>query len=133
MQRIGCSDMSPFDFINAINTTKQNLFEDPQAEKDYSSFMVNRGLSYFPDTVLYANEMNQFSSIPKQWQFSFLLNTISKKKRFSKWAKKDNETKSIQLVKEYYGYSTEKAKEALSVLSSEQLTMIEEKLYKGGK
>lgn len=125
--------MSPFDFINAINTTKHNLFEDPQAEKDYSAFMVNRGLSYFPDTVFYANEMNRHSSIPKQWQFSFLLNTISKKKRFSKWAKKDSETKSIQLVKEYYGYSTEKAKEALSVLSPEHLTMIEEKLYKGGK
>lgn len=133
MQRIGYSNMSPFDFINAINTTKQNLFEDPQAEKDYSAFMVNRGLSYFPDTVFYANEMNRHSSIPKQWQFSFLLNTISKKKRFSKWAKKDSETKSIQLVKEYYGYSTEKAKEALSVLSPEHLTMIEEKLYKGGK
>lgn len=125
--------MSPFDFINAINTTKQNLFEDPQAEKDYSAFMVNRGLSYFPDTVLYANEMNRYPSIPKGWQFSFFLNTISKKKRFSKWAKKDNETKSIQLVKEYYGYSTEKAKEALSVLSPEHLNMIEEKLYKGGK
>jgi hypothetical protein len=125
--------MSPFDFINAINTTKENLFEDPQAHKDYSAFMVNRGLSYFPDTVLYANEMNRHPSIPKDWQFSFFLNTISKKKRFSKWAKKDNETKSIQLVKEYYGYSTEKAKEALSVLSPEHLNMIEEKLYKGGK
>jgi hypothetical protein len=125
--------MSPFDFINAINTTKQNLFEDPQADKDYSAFMVNRGLSYFPDTVLYANEMNRYPSLPKEWQFSFFLNTISKKKRFSKWAKKDNETKSIQLVKEYYGYSTEKAKEALSVLSPEHLNMIEEKLYKGGK
>ena len=125
--------MSPFDFINAINTTKQNLFEDPQAEKDYSAFMVNRGLSYFHDTVLYANEMNRHHSIPKEWQFSFFLNTISKKKRFSKWSKKDKETKSIQLVKEYYGYSTEKAKEALSVFSSEHLNMIEEKLYKGGK
>jgi hypothetical protein len=77
--------------------------------------------------------MNRHHSIPKEWQFSFFLNTISKKKRFSKWSKKDKETKSIQLVKEYYGYSTEKAKEALSVLSSEHLNMIEEKLYKGGK
>lgn len=125
--------MSPFDFINAINDTKKNLFEDPQADKDYSPFMINRGLSYFPDTVLYANEMNRYSTIPKSWQFSFLLNTIPKKKRFSKWVKKDSETKTLQMVKEYYGYSLEKAKEALSVLSSEQLTMIEEKLYKGGK
>lgn len=125
--------MSPFDFINAINVTKQNLFEDPMASKDYSSFLVNRGLSYFPDTVLYANEMNRNSTIPADWQFSFFLNTITKKKRFSKWHKKDAETKSLLLVKEYFGYSSEKAKEALSILSEEQLSMIEEKLYKGGK
>jgi hypothetical protein len=125
--------MSPFDFINAINDTKKNLFEDPQASKDYSSFMINRGLSYFPDTVLYANEMNRHSTIPVDWQFFFFLNTIPRKKRFSKWSKKDKETKSIQLVKEYYGYSNEKAKEALSVLTDEQLKQIEEKLQKGGR
>jgi hypothetical protein len=125
--------MSPFDFINAINDTKKNLFEDPQASKDYSSFMINRGLSYFPDTVLYANEMNQHSTIPVDWQFFFFLNTIPKKKRFSKWSKKDKETKSIQLVKEYYGYSNERAKEALSVLTDNQLKTIEEKLEKGGR
>jgi NADH:ubiquinone oxidoreductase subunit len=125
--------MSPFDFINAINDTKKNLFEDPQASKDYSSFMINRGLSYFPDTVLYANEMNQNSTIPVDWQFFFFLNTIPKKKRFSKWSKKDKETKSIQLVKEYYGYSNERAKEALSVLTDNQLKTIEEKLEKGGR
>jgi len=125
--------MSPFEFINAINFSKENLFEDPQAHKDYSSFMINRGLSYFPDTILYANEMNQYNEIPKDWQFLFFLNTIPRKKRFSKWVKKDSETKSLQLVKEYYGYSMEKAEEALKILSKEQLTMIEEKLYKGGK
>jgi len=125
--------MSPFDFINAINDTKKNLFEDPQASKDYSSFMINRGLSYFPDTVLYANEMNLNSHIPSEWQFSYLINKVTKKKRFSKWAKKDAETRAISLVKEYYGYSNERAKEALSVLSDEQLKIIEEKLNKGGK
>jgi hypothetical protein len=125
--------MTPFDFINAINLTKKNLFEDPQAEKDYVPFLVNRGLSYFPDTVLYANEMNRNSGIPKDWQFSFFLNTIPKKKRFSKWHKKDADSESLTLVKEYFGYSSEKALEALSILSDEQLTMIKEKLYKGGK
>ena len=125
--------MTPFDFINAINLTKKNLFEDPLAEKDYVPFIVNRGLSYFPDTVLYANEMNRNAGIPKDWQFSFFLNTISKKRRFSKWAKADAESSSLELVKEYYGYSSEKAKEALSVLSDEHLIMIKEKLYKGGK
>jgi len=125
--------MNPFDVINAINFTKENVFEDQASFKEYSPFMVNRGLSYFPDTVLYANEMNRYATIPNDWQFFFFLNTIPKKKRFSKWSKKDKETKSLQLVKEYFGYSNEKAKEALSVLSEEQLNIIEEKLQKGGK
>lgn len=126
--------MSPFDFINAINLTKKDLFaEDPMAKKDYTPFIVNRGLSYFPDTVLYANEMNRNSGIPEDWQFFFLLNSISKKKRFSKWHKKDAETESLRLVKEYFGYSDAKANEALSILTEDQLTMIKEKLYKGGK
>jgi hypothetical protein len=126
--------MSPFDFINAINLTKKDLFvEDPLAKKDYIPFIVNRGLSYFPDTVLYANEMNFHCSIPEDWQFYFFLNSISKKKRFSKWHKKDAETESFRLVKEYFGYSDEKVKEALSILTDNQLIMIKEKLYKGGK
>ena len=125
--------LSPFDFINAINLTKKNLFEDPQASKDYKPFLVNRGLSYFPDTVLYANEMNRNAGIPEDWQFSFFLNTIPKKKRFSKWHKKDADSESLTLVKEYFGYSSEKALEALSILSDDQLVMIKEKLYKGGK
>ena len=125
--------MTPFDFINAINVSKQNLFEDPLATKDYIPYIVNRGLSYFPDTVLYANEMNLNSGIPNDWQFSFFLNSIPKKKRFSKWHKKDAETESFRLVKEYFGYSDEKVKEALTILTDDQLTMIKEKLYKGGK
>jgi hypothetical protein len=125
--------MSPFDFLNAINDTKKNLFEDPQAVKDYKPFIVNRGLSYFHDTVLYANEMNKHPELDKDQQFSFFLNIISRKKRFSKWSKKDATTDSIELVKEYFGYSSEKAKDALSLLSEEHLIMIKEKLYKGGK
>jgi hypothetical protein len=125
--------MTPFDFINAINVTKENLFSDPQAHKDYAPYLVNRGLSYFPDTILYANEMNQRGFIAKDWQFSFFLNTISKRKRFSKWYKKNAETKSLALVKEYFGYSSERAREALDILSAEQLNMIKEKLEKGGK
>ena len=125
--------MNPFDVINAINYTKENVFAEEASFKDYSPFMVNRGLSYFPDTVLYANEMNRYPTISNDWQFFFFLNTIPRKKRFSKWSKKDKETKSLQLVKEYFGYSNEKAKEALGVLSEEQLKMIEEKLQKGGR
>ena len=126
--------MSPFDFLNAINFTKEDLFEkDSQSSKDYKPFIINRGLSYFPDTVFYANQMNQHPGLDKDMQFFFFLNIISRKKRFSKWSKKDAETESLELVKEYYGYSSEKATEALKVLSEENLIMIKEKLYKGGK
>lgn len=126
--------MSPFDFINAINFTKENLFDkDPLANKDYNAFIVNRGLSYFVDTIMYANEMNRLHQTPKEWQFQFLLNSISQKKRFSKWNKKEAESKQLALVKEYFGYSNEKAKVAMTILSDEQLKQIEEQLYKGGR
>jgi hypothetical protein len=126
--------MSPFDFINAICDNKKDLFkDDPLAKKDYNAFIVNRGLSYFSDTVLYANEMNRLHHAPKDWQFSFLLNSITKKKRFSKWNKKEAESKNFSLVKEYFGYSDEKAKVALTLLTDNQLMEIEQKLYKGGK
>jgi hypothetical protein len=126
--------MSPFDFLKAINETKEDLIrKDPLNEKDYTPYMVNKGLSYFADTVMMANEMNQHSGIPKLWQNDFFLNTISRKKRFSKWHKKDTEGKSLQLVMEYYKYSAERAKEVMDILSPDQLKMIEEKLFKGGK
>jgi hypothetical protein len=126
--------MSPFDFINAINLTKKDLLaEDRVAIKDYTPYLVNRGLSYFPDTILYANEMNVNTGIPNDWQFYFFLNSIPKKKRFSKWFKKDSDTESFNLVKEYFKYSDEKTKEALTILTDTQLAMIKEKLYKGGK
>lgn len=128
--------MSPFDFVNAINLSKKDLLkEDPSLEKEYtkSKFIVNRAFGYFHDTVLPANAMNMYHDIQSKWQFSFFLNTISKKKRFSKWVEKEPKSETLQLVKEYYGYSSEKAKEALSVLSEQDLIMIREKLYKGGK
>lgn len=127
--------MTPFDYINAINFTKENLLEDPQAAKEFNkhSYLINQGLSYFPDTILYANEMNRYYSIPPEWKFSYLLNSIAKKKRFSKWSKKDDITDSLTAVKEYYGYSSSKAKEVLSVLTEEQLDMIKQKQNKGGK
>jgi len=125
--------MTPFDFLNAINMTKEDLFKDPQAEKDYNAFIVNRGLSYFPDTILLANEMNVRHELPSSLQFSFLLNSATKRKRFSKWHKKDAFTDDLKLIMEYYKYSSEKAKRALDVLTSEQIQIIRDKLYKGGK
>lgn len=126
--------MSPFDFLNAINTTKVDLLrQDPLNEKDYSPYMVNRGLSYFSDSIMMANEMNRHSGIPKKWQNDFLLNTISKKKRFSKWHKKDANSDSLQLVMDYYKYSTERAKEVLSIFTDEQIEIIKQKMNKGGR
>jgi hypothetical protein len=125
--------MSPFDVVKAINETKEDLFVDPQAEKDYAPFIINRSLSFFPDTILYANEMNRYSNIPRKSQFQYYLNSIPKRKRYSKWYKKDTETKSLALVMEYYNYSSEKAKEALKVLSDDQVKLIEQKLEKGSR
>lgn len=127
--------MTPFDFIKAITYTKENLFLDAQAAKDYrkSSWIINRGLSQNPDTILYANEMNKYYFLPEDWKFSFYLNSIPKKQRYAKWAKKDPAADSLKLVMEYFSYSSEKAEQALSILSEAQLAMIKEKLYKGGK
>lgn len=122
---------SPFDFANAINQTKQDIMVDDLEEKSYSSYMVNRSLSYFPDTVLFANEMNIKHHLDNKLQFHFLLNTIRKGKRFSKWAKADN-PKDIEVVKEYYGYSNEKAKVAITLLSDEQINELRLKVNKGG-
>jgi len=124
--------MSPFDYLNSINDTKVNLMVDEASEKAYPSFMINRGLSYFPDTVLLANEMNRLHHAPKPMQYAFLINTVRKKKRFSKWLK-PQEHEDLLIVKEYYGYSNEKARSALSVLSAKQLQDIRKKLDKGGK
>jgi hypothetical protein len=125
--------MTPFDFLNAINETKKDLIkEDPSNEKEYSAWMVNRGLSFFSDTVMYANEMNQRHQVSNKWQFQFLLNSIPKKKRFSKWFKREEE-KNLKLVMDCYGYSSEKAKQVLTILTPEQLKTIEEKQYTGGR
>ena len=127
------SKLSPFDYLNAINVTKEDLLEkDPQNIKDYNPFMVNKGLSYFSDTVMQANEMNRLYDAPKKWQFQYLLNSITKKKRFSKWHKADV-SKDLSLVMEYYGYSSEKATVALGLLTEDQLKNIEERLHKGGR
>lgn len=125
--------MTPFDFINSITYNKEDLFVDPQAEKDYVPFIVNRGLSYFPDTLFYANEVNQYSTASKKWQYDFLRLSIAKKKRFSKWAKKESLTTDVALVQEWYKYSEEKAIEALTILTDQQLKAIRDALNKGGK
>ncbi len=124
--------MNPFDYLNAINDTKKNIMVDDIAEKSYNSFMVNRGLSYFNDTVIYANEMNRYHHLDHRLQFEFYINSIRKRKRFSKWIKPDT-AGDVEVVKEYYGYSNEKARQALTLLTSEQINELKKKVYKGGR
>jgi hypothetical protein len=123
--------MSPFDFLNAINDTKVNVMVDDIAEKQYLPFIVNRGLSYFLETVLYANEMNQNYHLDKRLQFDYLINSVSRKRRFSKWLK-PTESADLLIVKEHYGYNNEKARSALTLLSSEQINELKKQHFKGG-
>ena len=124
--------MNHFDYLNSINLTKQDIMVDDICEKAYNSFMVNRGLSYFADTVVIANEMNKHHQIDNKLQYHFFINMIRKRKRFSKWAKANKES-DIDAVKEYYGYSNEKARQALTLLSPDQITIIKNKVSKGGR
>lgn len=122
---------NPFDYITSISHTKKDMMEDEQGEKDYSAWMVNRGLSYFPDTILYANEMNQMAHLPSKLQYTYLINTIRPRKRFSKWVKK-KEDSDLDAIMRCYGYNIDKAKSALSILSPDQVKKIKEKLDEGG-
>ena len=124
--------MNPFEYVNAINMTKQDIMIDDFAEKSYNSYMVNRSLSYFNDTVLMANEMNVHHHLDNRLKFDFLINIVRKKKRFSKWIKPET-VSDVEVVKEYYGYSNEKAKSALSLLTSDQINELKKKVYKGGR
>ena len=123
---------NPFDYVNSINISKKDIMHDDISEKSYPAFMVNRSLSYFNDTVLYANEMNVNHHIDNKLQYHFLINIIRKKKRFSKWLK-PQEVNNLELIKEYYGYSNEKAKSVLPLFNNEQIELLKQRIYKGGK
>ena len=121
------------DYLNSINFTKKNLMksEDKQWIKKYPAFIINKILSGFQDTIMLVNEVNRNHFLDKDMQYSFLLNSIRSKKRFSPFLRA-SKLKDIDLVKEYYGYSNEKAKTVLDILTKDQLKLIKEKLYKGG-
>ena len=120
------------DWLNSINFNKQNLIEeDPSTIKDYPPYIINRCLSGHLDCVMFANEMNKYSFLDKDMQYSFYLNTLRKKKRFSPWLRKDKVT-DLQCVKQYYGYSNEKASQALKILTTQQLDFIKQRLDIGG-
>ena len=120
------------DWLNSINHTKENLLtEDPNIIKDYAPYVINRCLSGHIDCILFANEMNKYHNLDKDMQYSFYINTLRKRKRFSPWLKKDK-VKDLECVKQYYGYSNEKASQALNILSKSQLDFIKQKLDIGG-
>jgi len=120
------------DYLNSINQNKKNIVVDEDTEKAYPPFIVNKCLSGFLDTVLYANEMNMYPHLDKKLQYDFLLNSIIPRKRFSPWEKKSS-IDYLDAVKEYYGYNTDKALQALRILSKQQLEEIKRLVNKGGK
>lgn len=120
------------DWLNSINSTKENLIdEDPSIEKEYPPFIINKCLSGQMDALMFANEMNLHHSLDPKMQYDFYINSLRRRKRFSPWLRKDK-IKHLEAVREYYGFSTAKAEQALNILSDEQLDYIYEKLNTGG-
>ena len=118
------------DILNSINQTKENLLsKDPRLEKDYVPFVINKCFSYFPDTIFYANRMNQAAFLDKKLQYDYYIHSISKRKRFSKWIKPE-ENKDLEIVKEVYGYSDARAREVVDMLPMDKLR---ELVQKGGQ
>jgi len=121
------------DWLNSINQSKKNIMdEDSSSKKDYAPYIINRCLSGTIDTLMYSNEMNKNPSLDKKLQYDFLINTVRTRKRYSPWIKKDS-IKDLEVVKSYYGYSNEKAKQALKILTQEQIKFIKLKLETGGR
>ena len=121
------------DWLNSINLTKEDITrEDPQLIKKYAPFIINKCMSAHLDCIMFANEMNLQSHLAKDLQYDFFLNSVRKKKRFSPWLRKDK-IKNLDVVKQYYGYSNEKATQVLRILTSEQIAFIRSKLEIGGK
>jgi hypothetical protein len=128
--------MKPFDYINSINYSKKNLMRnsdnDELAESGYVPFLTNRSLSYFTDTLFYANEVNQFHHTDHKLQYEYLLNSVRPKKRFAKWVK-TMDSNDLEMVKLYYNYSTKKALQAIAILTPSELDHITRKVTRGIK
>tara|TARA_R110002012_G_scaffold253682_1_gene432741 strand:+ start:690 stop:1085 length:396 start_codon:yes stop_codon:yes gene_type:complete len=121
------------EYLNAINYTKESLLdtEDESVEKEYTPFVVNRCLSYFIDTVLYVNEMNRLPHTDKKMQFDYLLASIRKNKRYSKWLRRESE-ENLDLVKQFYGYSDSKAREILDIITEKDIIWMKQMIDTGG-
>lgn len=121
------------DFLTAINYSKETLLdgENNLNEKDYTPYVVNRCLSYFPDTILQSNQMNALPSIQKKMHFDYLRLSVRQRKRFSKWLK-DEESEVIDMLKQVYNYSHKTAKEVLPLLTEEDIKSLKEQTFTGG-
>lgn len=122
---------SPFDYVNAIHHTKEDMMATEGGEKGYNPFIVNKALSFGVDTILFANEMNARYHLPKKMQFDFLINTVRPRKRYNKWLKAEK-VENVELVKAYYGFNTQKALAALRILTPQQIEFIKAKMDRGG-
>jgi hypothetical protein len=121
------------DWLNSINFNKQNLIEeDSTLIKEYPPFIINKCLSGHLDCLFFVNEMNKLHFLDKDMQYNFYLNILRKRKRFSPWIKKEK-VSDLEFVKQYYGYSNEKASQVLKILSDEQIEFIKQRLDTGGK
>ena len=122
------------DYLNDINHQKQDLMnsDDEFWEKRYPAYIVNKALSAFPECILFVNELNKMHHLDKRLQFQFLLNSIRPKKRFSKWLR-SSKIKNLEYIKEYYGYSNEKARQALDILNDAQIEEIKRIINRGGR
>jgi hypothetical protein len=126
---------SPFDYVNSITTTKANMMRDSEndtlSEKAYEPWVVNKALSYFPDTILHANLMNQYHHLDKRAQYECLLNSIRPKKRFAKWVKTKSDL-DLECIMNYFGYNRIKAKDAMELLKEDDMRVIRSAFERGG-
>ena len=122
------------DYLKAINQTKENLLdtEDEEWQKRYPPYIVNKCLAPFTDTILLVNELNQHHHLDKKLQFDYLLNSLRPRNRFAPWMKA-KKLDNLEDVKEFYGYGNEKARDALDILDTKQISAIKKRLKKGGR
>jgi len=127
--------MKPFDYVNSVTDNKKNMMvgteNDELAEKGYNAFLTNKSLSYHMDSILYSNEMNHYPFLDNKLQYEYYLYGLAKKKRFSKWAKKDDD-EDIEIVSQWYGCNYSKATEILKIINKDTVDLIKQKLQKGG-
>ena len=120
------------DWLNSINYSKKNLIdEDPDVEKKYPAYIINRCMSGHLDAIMYVNEMNLYHNLSSKLQYDFLLNILRSKKRFSPWVRKE-EISNLDIIKSHYGYSDDKARQVLPLISNTELEHIRERLDRGG-